>query len=77
MEGGTPFDATHKYAAIWSLLTFVIDNISPSTTFTLTKRHKGCEKGPAKWQHQAEMLIKGNENLSGSFTLSLTILATN
>jgi hypothetical protein len=35
IDGGTPFDATHKYAAIWSLLTFVIDNTSPSTTFTI------------------------------------------
>lgn len=34
MEGGTPFDATHKYAAMCRRLTFVISSISPSTTFT-------------------------------------------
>lgn len=35
MEGGTPFDATHKYAAMCRRLTFVISSISPSTTFTV------------------------------------------
>jgi hypothetical protein len=42
MEGGTPFDATHKYAAMWSLLTLVIDKISPSTTFTGEKKGRKC-----------------------------------
>lgn len=35
IEGGTPFDATHKYAAMCNLLTFVMDKISPSTTLTV------------------------------------------
>lgn len=35
IEGGTPFDATHKYAAMCRRLTFVISSISPSTTFTV------------------------------------------
>lgn len=49
MEGGTPFDATQRYAAIWRRLTFVIDNISPSTTFTAM-----CEEEKNKNAYQGK-----------------------
>lgn len=58
---------------MWSLLTFVIDKISPSTTFTVrkTKEEKnGCENGSIK-----------RKCLSGEMKIyreaSLTIFATN
>lgn len=56
MEGGTPFDATQRYAAIWRRLTFVIDNISPSTTFTAMceEKNKNAYQGKRRkasyWQ---------------------------
>lgn len=40
IEGGTPFEATHKYAAICNRLIFVIDRISPSTTLTWIKKEE-------------------------------------
>lgn len=35
MDGGTPFEAMHRYTAMCSRLTLVMNSTSPSTTFTV------------------------------------------
>jgi hypothetical protein len=74
MEGGTPLLATHKYAAMWSLLTLVIDNISPSTTFTIepSSHRVWRRRETIKKVKRGNCLQKENENVSGNLAFALS-----
>lgn len=57
IEGGTPLEATHRYAAMCRRLTLVMCSSSPSTTLTvgirnwglgIVERRKKGEKNPVR-----------------------------